>query len=418
MNILLLGFGSRGDVQPLIALGRGLVSAGYDVTLAAGKDFKDFVEDGGLTFAPFTTSMYELMNSDEGKEWTNNSNGSLDEAKNMRKMLALAADDVHADMIRLVQPADVIVSGFPMFITAQTIAEKYNKRHITLQLVPFNPTREGRATIQPVFPTKQSRVNRFTGYVGQYFTYWIFKEVGNPFREQLGLAPMSFADYRRAYNKEVPVIYGLSKHLITEPDDWGDNTFITGYWYQDAPSDWEASPELLAFLANGDKPIYLGFGSMSSQNPEATTQLMVDALVQAGKRGIIYSGWAGLKMESLPESIFLLDGAPHDWLFPQMAGLVHHGGAGTTAVGLRAGVPTTVISHMADQPYWGRRVHELGVGSEPIARKDLTVDKLANAICHMTDNPDIQQNATALSQKIAQEDGVAEAVRVFDKLLR
>ncbi len=156
---------------------------------------------------------------------------------------------------------------------------------------------------------------------------------------------------------------------------------------------------------------------MSNKNPEATTQLMVDALAQAEKRGIIYSGWAGLKAESLPESVFLLDGAPHDWLFPQMAGVVHHGGAGTTAVGLRAGVPTTVVAHMADQPYWGRRVHELGVGSECIHRKDLTVARLAKAIRFMTDNPQIQQNATALSQKIAQEDSVAEAVRVFNRLL-
>ena len=109
---------------------------------------------------------------------------------------------------------------------------------------------------------------------------------------------------------------------------------------------------------------------------------------------------------------------PHDWLFPQMAGVVHHGGAGTTAVGLRAGVPTTIVSHMADQPYWGRRVHELGVGSAPIARKDLTAERLAKAIREMTDNPQIQHNGKALSQKIAQEDGVAEAVRVFDRLLK
>ena len=417
MRILLLGFGSRGDVQPLLALSRGLLDAGYDVTLAAGSDFRNFVEDAGISYAPFTTSMFELMNSDEGKEWTDNSRSSLDEAKSMRKMLELASDDVHKDMIHLVQSADVIVSGLPLFMTAQAVAEKYNKRHITIQLVPFNPTREGRATIQPFFPTNKIWLNRIAGYIGQYFTYWIFKDVGNSFREQLGLAPMSFADYRRAY-QEVPVIYGLSKHLITEPDDWAENIFITGYWYQEMPSDWEASPELLEFLANGDKPIYLGFGSMSNKNPEATTQLMVDALAQAGKRGIIYSGWAGLKAESLPESVFLLDGAPHDWLFPQMAGVVHHGGAGTTAVGLRAGVPTTIVSHMADQPYWGRRVHELGVGSAPIARKDLTVERLAKAIREMTDNPQIQQNAKVLSQKIAQEDGVAEAVRVFDRLLK
>ena len=123
MRILLLGFGSRGDVQPLLALSRGLLDAGYDVTLAAGSDFRDFVENAGISYAPFTTSMFELMNSDEGKEWTDNSRNSLDEAKSMRKMLDLASDDVHKDMIHLVQSADVIVSGLPLFMTAQAVAE-------------------------------------------------------------------------------------------------------------------------------------------------------------------------------------------------------------------------------------------------------------------------------------------------------
>ena len=145
---------------------------------------------------------------------------------------------------------------------------------------------------------------------------------------------------------------------------------------------------------------------------------MIDALQQTGKRGIIYSGWAGLNAENVPDDIFLLDGAPHDWLFPRMAGVIHHGGAGTTAAGIRAGVPTTVVSHMADQPYWGRRVQELGVGAKFIRRHELTTERLVRAIREMTDNPQIGENAIALREKIRQEDGIAEAVKAFDTLLR
>lgn len=419
MKILLIGYGSRGDVQPLLALGQGLVNAGYDITIAAGNNFQEFVENAGLKFVGFATNMQQLMTSDEGKEWIDNSSGnSLREAQNMKRMLELVSDSVEGDLLSQVsEDVDVIVSGLPLFMSAHAIAEKFDKKHITIQLVPLNPTKEGRATIQPTFPQKQIWVNRISGYIGQYFTYWIFKSASNNFRQRLGLAPMSYSDYARAYNREVPVIYALSKHVITEPDDWRDNTHVTGYWFYDDPSDWQPSQALCDFLDAGEKPIYIGFGSMSNKNPEATTSIMVEALQKAGKRGIIYSGWAGLNADALPDDVFLLDFAPHDWLFPKMAGVVHHGGAGTTAAGIRAGVPATVVSHMADQPYWGRRVHELGIGAPFIRRHKLTSERLAEAIRYMTDDPAIAENAQNLSRKIEAEDGVAEAVKVFQRLL-
>lgn len=419
MKIVLLAMGSRGDVQPLLALGKGLIKAGYDITLVAGADFRGFVEGAGVPYLALNVSMQEMMNSEAGKEWTGNSSDNpLNEARNMRRMLMSVSESMEADLLRVTADADVIVSGLPVFIFAEAIAEKYKKRHITIQFVPFNPTKEGRATMQPILPLRQTILNRLSGYIGQYFTHWIFKDAGNAFRQRLGMEPMPYREYTRAYNRDVPVIYGLSKHVITEPSDWHSNKFITGYWFYDAPSDWQASDELLAFLATGEKPVYLGFGSMSNKNPEETTQIMIDALKHSGKRGIIYSGWAGLNADNLSDDIFLLDGAPHDWLFPRMAGVVHHGGAGTTAAGLRAGVPSLVVSHMADQPYWGRRIHELGVGAMFIRRHELTTERLATAIRDMTANPQITRNAQALAHKIRQEDGVAEAIRVFDGLLR
>lgn len=418
MRILLLGFGSRGDVQPLLALGRGLEDAGYDITLAASYDFSDMVTDAGLNYVAFKASMHEMMNSDAGKEWIGNSSDNpFREAQNMRRMLELASNDVEADLLRITENADVIVSGLPMFMATQAIAEKFNKRHLTVQFVPFNPTKEGRATIQPTFPLKSSFMNRISGYIGQFFTYWIFKDISNSFREKLGLKAMSYWDYVRLYNREIPIIYGLSQHVMPHPNDWHDHTYVTGYWFYNSPTSWQPSQALCDFLEAGDKPVYIGFGSMSNKNPEATTGIMIDALQQAGKRGIIYTGWAGLTADAIPNDIFLLDYAPHDWLFPQMAGVVHHGGAGTTAAAIRAGVPSTVVSHMADQPYWGRRVHELGIGSPFIRRHELSSKTLAKAIQRMTSDAHMAKSASELGEKVRAEDGVAEAVKVFDKLL-
>ena len=145
---------------------------------------------------------------------------------------------------------------------------------------------------------------------------------------------------------------------------------------------------------------------------------MIEALKQSGERGIIYSGWAGLKADDLPDDIFLLDGAPHDWLFPRMKAIVHHGGAGTTAAGIRAGVPATVVSHMADQPYWGRRLHEIGVGSKLIRRHELTTDTLASAIQEMANSPTMQARAAGVGEQIRAERGVENAVKAFNQILR
>jgi UDP:flavonoid glycosyltransferase YjiC (YdhE family) len=228
---------------------------------------------------------------------------------------------------------------------------------------------------------------------------------------------MSYWEYVRAYDKEVPVIYGLSPEVMPGPDDWGEQIHVTGYWFQDTKDDWKPSQALCDFLDAGKPPVYIGFGSMSNKNPKATTAIMIDSLKQTGQRGIIYSGWAGLKAEKLPEDIFLLDYAPHDWLFPRMAAVVHHGGAGTTGAGLRAGIPSAVVSHMADQPYWGRRVHELGVGAPLIRRHELSTERLAENIRLMLSDTATQTRAADLGKRIRQENGVANAVAVFKDIL-
>lgn len=417
MKLVILAFGSRGDVQPVVALACGLQSAEFDVTVAAGSDFKEFVEGAGLPFAGFSSNMQDLVNSDAGTEWLGGSDNQLREIQNMRRMINTMSDGVTHDMLRITQDADVIVSGLPLFMTAHAIAEKFNKKHITLQLTPLSPTKNGRASMYPALPKATSILNKWVGYISEYALYWVFKDVSNAFRQELGLEPMSFADYARAYNQDVPVIYGVSEHVINTPDDWNDNSYITGYWFYDAPSDWIPSQALVDFLADGDKPIYIGFGSMANKDPQATVQMMLDALAQTGKRGIIYSGWAGLQADELPDDIFLLDNAPHDWLFPQMEAVIHHGGAGTTSAAIRAGVPSTIVWHMGDQPYWGRRVYELGMGSKPIPRNTLTTKHLVKAINQMTESDTMHHVAQKISKQLNQENGVEVAVRAFQTLL-
>ncbi len=169
------------------------------------------------------------------------------------------------------------------------------------------------------------------------------------------------------------------------------------------------------FLDAGDPPVYVGFGSMSGRDPQHLTKLVIDALQQAGVRGLIATGWGGLTAADLPETIFKIDSVPHDWLFPRVAAVVHHGGAGTTAAGLRAGRPTVICPFIVDQPFWGRRVHELGAGAAPIPQKQLTAENLAAAIREVTSDPTIHRKAEVLGEQIRQEDGIGIAVNLIEK---
>ncbi len=188
---------------------------------------------------------------------------------------------------------------------------------------------------------------------------------------------------------------------------------MTGYWFLDAAADWTPPAALMKFLNSGKPPVYIGFGSMGSRKPAATAALVLAALDRSGQRGILLSGWGGLSQANLPDTVLMVESIPHSWLFPRMAAVVHHGGAGTTAAGLRAGVPSIVIPFFGDQLFWGQRVAKLGVGTAPIPRKQLTVELLAQAIDRAVTDPVMIRQAANLGAKIQAEDGIAHAVAVI-----
>jgi sterol 3beta-glucosyltransferase len=221
----------------------------------------------------------------------------------------------------------------------------------------------------------------------------------------------------RSDGRPVPVLYSYSSHVIPRPNDWQETTRATGYWFLDRPSDFSAPPALVDFLTAGKPPVCIGFGSMTGRNPEQLTEIVLAALKQTRQRGILLTGWGGLSNADLPDEVFKLESIPHDWLFPQVAAVVHHGGAGTTAAVLRAGVPSIIVPFFGDQPFWGQRVAQLGVGSKPIPKKQLTVERLVATIEMAVSNQEMRDRAATLGQNIRAEDGVKEAVKVFHQYL-
>ena len=235
--------------------------------------------------------------------------------------------------------------------------------------------------------------------------------------EVLGLPPAPFwGPYNADRLHHYPILYGLSPSVIPKPSDWDNNINVTGYWFLDSESDWTPPSDLMEFLQGGPPPVYIGFGSMSNRNPEKTVDLCLQALAKTQQRAIMLSGWGGLHKANLPDTVFMVDSIPHSWLFPRVGAVVHHGGAGTTAAGLRAGVPSIVIPFFGDQLFWGQRVAELGVGPEPIPRKKLTVERLAKAIKKAVTDQTMRQRAANLGAKIQAEDGIARVVAVIQDM--
>lgn len=189
---------------------------------------------------------------------------------------------------------------------------------------------------------------------------------------------------------------------------------MSGYWWPATRAGWQLSNELLDFLRSGDQPVFVGFGSMQLPDPEQLSELVARAVRQAGVRAVVQAGWAGLAPSG--GDVLVVDDVPHEWLFPRVAAVVHHGGAGTTAAGLRAGVPSVTVPVLLDQPFWAARLHRLGVGPAPLPHRELTAESLAAAIRRCLDEPNYRGRAAALAERIRAEDGAADVLALLDSL--
>jgi len=413
MNILLIAFGTRGDVQPVIALGKGLQAAGQTVRLVAGANFHTWIASHGLDVVDTQVDIQAMMQSETGVAWVQ-ARSPFDEIRQMRKLYEATGLEIARDILRVAEWADLIVGGFTSDNAAQGIAQKLGKRYITHTLQPLHPTRLGEATNVPFKAHGESVLNVWSTRFAEQMLFSVYAKTMNAFRAELGEPPHTRKSYYDTLHA-VPALFAYSPHVVPPPRDWPAHKRITGYWFLDEASGWRAPDDLQDFLQAGSAPLYIGFGSMSDSDGKATGEMIVNAMRENKLRAVLAQGWAGLHIDNHEQAddVFVLKSAPHDWLFPCMAAVVHHGGAGTTAAAFRAGVPQFIVSHFGDQHYWGRRVHELGVGPKSVQRRQLNQTNLRAALRDLTQQDAFRRNATALGEKIRAEDGVANAVSVM-----
>jgi sterol 3beta-glucosyltransferase len=421
VRVRIITIGSQGDVRPYVAFGVGLQNAGHDVRVVTHPAFERLVRGTGLDFAPVA--------GDPRDQAGNRQLRALhDDGRNVFRWWRTFVD-VDAPLMRqrlrdcweACRDADVIVVSILPYLLGYAIAEKLNVPLVRAFYFPVSPTRAYPPEFLPSWVRLGQHLNVATYHVQRQLLWQIVRPwLARSCREILGLRALPFLEpFGDLDRRQQLLMYCYSAAVAPPPADWGPWIDVTGYWFLDRSSDYTPPQALSAFLEAGPPPIYIGgFGSMTNRDPAEFARAITRALALTGQRAIVLtSGWGGLRASELPPEIFAADWVPFDWLFPRVAAVVHHGGAGTTAAGLRAGVPSVVVPFFLDQFYWGRRISELGVGPPPILRKHLEPNTLASAMRTAATDSDMRSRAEALGAQIRSEDGVGRAVATFDRHL-
>jgi len=416
LRIVILTTGSQGDLQPYVALGVGLQAAGHKVRVATHADFGPQVRARALEFFPIAGDSRNLHETLEGRKMLAAGSNPFAFMRYYAEMRKPLMRSLVAGCLEASRGANVIMATTTAFLPGQSVAEKLRLPMLPIHFVPNGPTRCLAHCVMPEAPRwlLGSRLYNYLSYlvVGEYFWQILGSAVNEARQEVLDLPPLPFLGPSLRLFEHVPVLYGYSPLVVPRPADLGAQHAVTGFWFLNRVANWRPPAALADFLESGPPPVSIGFGSMQCGRAAEITDLVTQALARCGQRGILLTGWGGL-CPATNDRVLAVASVPHDWLFPRVAAVVHHGGAGTTAAGLRAGAPTVIVPFMADQPFWGRHVAKLGVGPEPIPRRNLTVERLARAIRLAVSDQDMRARAAALGAKLRVEDGVGTAVEAF-----
>jgi UDP:flavonoid glycosyltransferase YjiC (YdhE family) len=401
MKIIIPTIGTRGDVQPYIALALGLQNAGHSVTLATHPCMRGLVESYQVEFAPIGPDIdiaYETaVIRGKSPNWMV---GFMRVMKFSFSML----EKSHADLLKLCQGVDLV-------IVSHTAAGSMEADQLGLPTISVTLTPEAIPAKNP----NASLISKGVMKVAGAGMGLVMSRPLNQIRKRIGLPPMGPTGITSPTLNLIPI----SAHVTPPNPLWEPRHQMTGYWFAPSPETWSPPSDLEKFLQGGEPPAVISLGAMALSGEDAleAAQITLSAVEKAGVRAVI-QGWdEPMKTLTLPDSVFHAGSVPHEWLLPRASALVHHGGFGTTSAGFRAGIPSLVIPHIIDQFLWGKKVADLGVGPQPIARTKLTVEAMTDALLQMK-TTEMKSRAADLGNQIRQEDGVARAVELIEAQCR
>jgi sterol 3beta-glucosyltransferase len=411
LNYTILALGSRGDVQPFVALGQGLRAAGHRVRIAAAEDYGPLATENGLPFHPLVGRIVDLMDRDLVYAAFDSGANPIPFGLRFREAVAPLMESLLRDSLAASEGADALIVSTLGIHPGEIVAAEQDLPIVEAHFHPVAPTRTLPHAFfpeQPWLPDPLRGVyNRLSHTLGDRGMRQFFRPAQERAKRSLGRSRKSL---RKA--KQLS-LHAYSPQVAPPPPDFVP---VTGYWPLPEPLGYRLPADLEAFLRDGPPPIYIGFGSLlAGRDPDGMTRLLFEALERAGLRGILHRGWGDFGNIPIPPTVHLTEGAYHSVLFPRVAGVIHHGGAGTTAAALRAGVPAVVVPYFGDQGFWARRLYELGASPPPIPRDELTVEGLARALRQIVEKTAYHDRVLDLKKRLLAEDGIDNAVRLLDK---
>ncbi|MFH8483935.1 glycosyltransferase [Streptomyces longisporoflavus] len=412
MRVLIVTAGSWGDVAPYTGLGVRLRSAGHEVALATHERFEQAVTAHGLGFRALPVDPRQELASQGGQGLARASSPPVELARVARMARAFMPRLTRGVTDAVRQGTDVVLSSTVTDPACAVLGEALRLPSIGVYLQPVQPTR----AFPPIMTGSRSfgsHGNRLAAYALWAGTERIFTPSVTALRRELGLPRRRFGGML-GMPRGRSVLHGFSPRVVPRPADWPAGHEVCGYWWPQTPTGWQPDARLLDFLAAGPPPVFAGFGSCVTADARRLSGLLADAMRRARVRGIIQAGWSGLHAES--DDLITVQEVPHAWLFPRTAAVVHHAGAGTTAAGLRAGVPSVPVPVQLDQHFWAARLHALGVAPRPLRFQRLTAERLASALTEAVRSPALRARARDVSGVLAREDGMRNVLAVIERL--
>lgn len=413
-RILLLTYGSRGDVEPFVALGLGLQNAGHAVRLVCPAPYAPLAEARGLACAPIEGNPDELAQAfadRAGLSWPKMI------VSMMRHVLPLATR-VFTAVQAAGQDVDLIVHSFLMTDAGHTLACMRGVPDVSAQFFPiFLPTADFAALTLPdlpLGPAYRRATHAFNTAIFRHGARMMYASLRRSHPELPALAPWLL---REPVRPETALLYAYSPQVLPRPAEWPPYAHVTGYWQLPVPAGWQPPDGLARFLETGPAPVYFGPGSMSSAKLPALLGEVAAAARACGKRLVLGLPPESIETELRGDDLIAAGGVPHAWLFPRMGFILHHGGAGTTGAAAAAGVPNSAVPFSADQAFWARRVQRLGLGPAAPDAHHLTRTNIEAVLREGLGDPAYRQHAVTLGERIREEDGTAAAVGVIQDLL-
>ncbi len=407
MKVLILTAGSQGDIQPFVALAEGLRRDGDDAVVVAPPRFRSLVLSRGVEFVPLDS--FDMNRVAEAMLDAHGPHRFLRLASSMGQL----ANGTLAGVRSAATDIDLVVHH-PLIPLGQHLAESLAVPAVAATTIPaYVPTRR--------FPSPQwAATIRLPGPINMlsyYATRWVIaapcrREIDHWRTHEAGLARRRgrHDPLKDVFGQAVPVLHAFSRHILPPPDDWPDTAQVTGYWFLPTPDTWQPPDKLARFLAAGPPPVYIGLGSTSLGEPGPLVASVEQAVTRLGIRALVSRGYRGLTGLGHSERMLQIGNVPHDWLFPRVRAVVHHGGVGTGAAALAAGRPQIICPAGVDQPFWGHRMHELGVAPTALPLRSLNAAGLEQALRQVIENPAMTERSAALARDINAEDGVKTAI--------